>query len=210
MSLDIHHHDDVIKWKHLPHYWPFVQRIHRSPVNSPHKGQWRGGLMFSLICVQINGWVNNGEAGDLRCHCAHYDVIVMIRFHPMPSLKSLRWHLRFICVMSCHNETQNWEFVIYLYGQVLQNLLGALEISHGKGPGPSGKYIYQEPWIHIALWCPYEHDEHFWKNISVYIKMSRLHSTYFLSCIFNRIESIKTTSMENVSTGILEKIMNNI
>ena len=48
-----------------------------SPVNSPHKGQWRGALMFSLICTRINGWVNNDEAGDLRRHCAHYDVIVM-------------------------------------------------------------------------------------------------------------------------------------
>ena len=47
--------DDVIKWKHFPRYWPFVQEIHRSPVNSPHKGQWCGALMFSLICVWING-----------------------------------------------------------------------------------------------------------------------------------------------------------
>ena len=47
------------------------------PVNSPHKGQWRGALMFSLICARINGWVNNSEAGDLRRHRGHYDVIVM-------------------------------------------------------------------------------------------------------------------------------------
>ena len=47
------------------------------PVNSPHKGQWRGTLMFSLICVWINGWVNNREAGDLRRNRGHYDVIVM-------------------------------------------------------------------------------------------------------------------------------------
>ena len=47
------------------------------PVKSPHKGQWRGALMFSLICVWINGWVNNREAGDLRRHLGHYDVIVM-------------------------------------------------------------------------------------------------------------------------------------
>ena len=47
------------------------------PVNSPHKGQWRGTLMLSLICHWINGWVNNREAGDLRRHQAHYDVIVM-------------------------------------------------------------------------------------------------------------------------------------
>ena len=43
-------HDDVIKWKHFPRYWPFVRGNHRSPVTSPHKGQWRGTLMFSLIC----------------------------------------------------------------------------------------------------------------------------------------------------------------
>ena len=44
-------HDDVINWKHFPRYWPFVRGIHRSPVNSPHKDQWRGALMFSLICA---------------------------------------------------------------------------------------------------------------------------------------------------------------
>ena len=70
-------HDDVIKWKHFPRYWPFVRGIHRSPVNSPCKGQWRGALMFSLICVWINGWVNNRETRDLRRYRAHYDVIVM-------------------------------------------------------------------------------------------------------------------------------------
>ena len=70
-------HDDVIKWKHFPRYWPFVRGSHRSTVNSPHKGQWRGALMFSLICVWINGWVNNRDSGDLRRHRAHHDVIVM-------------------------------------------------------------------------------------------------------------------------------------
>ena len=59
-------HDDVIKWKHFSCYWPFVRWIHRSPVNSPHKSQWRGALMFSLTCAWINGWVNNREAGGLR------------------------------------------------------------------------------------------------------------------------------------------------
>ena len=70
-------HHDVIKWKHFPRYWPFVRGIHRSPVNSPHKGQWRGGLIFSLIWARINGWVNSREAGDLKRHRTHYDVIVM-------------------------------------------------------------------------------------------------------------------------------------
>ena len=48
------------------------------PVNSLHKGQWRGALMFSLICVWINGWVNNHEAGDLRRYHVYYNVIVML------------------------------------------------------------------------------------------------------------------------------------
>ena len=48
---------------------------------SPHKGQWRRALMFYLICIWINGWVNNSEAGDLRHQHAHYDVIVMRSWH---------------------------------------------------------------------------------------------------------------------------------
>ena len=47
------------------------------PDEFPHKGQWRGALMFSLICVWINGWVNNPDAGDLRRYRTHYDVSVM-------------------------------------------------------------------------------------------------------------------------------------
>ena len=70
-------HDDVIKWKHFPRHWPFVRGNHRSPVNSPHKGQWRGASMFFLICTRIHGRVNNGEAGDLRRHRTDNKVTVM-------------------------------------------------------------------------------------------------------------------------------------
>ena len=56
-------HDDVIKWKHFPRYWPSVRGIHRSPVNSPHKGQWRRALMFSLICAWINRWLSKQSRG---------------------------------------------------------------------------------------------------------------------------------------------------
>ena len=63
-----------------------------SPVNSPHKGQWRGALMFSLICVWINGWVNNRDAGDLRRYRAHYVVIVMY-------FKYLLYSTRFFAVL---------------------------------------------------------------------------------------------------------------
>ena len=79
LAVNLHSlkHDDVIKWKHLPRYWPFVRGIHQSPVNSTLKSQWCGTLRFSLFSAWINGWVNNREAGDLRRHCAHYDVTVM-------------------------------------------------------------------------------------------------------------------------------------
>ena len=78
ICLQYMYHDDVIKWKYFPRYWSFVRGIHRSPVNSPHKGQWRGALIFSLMCTRINSCVNNREAGDLRRYRHHYDVIVMI------------------------------------------------------------------------------------------------------------------------------------
>ena len=74
-----HVHDDVIKWKHFSRYWTFVQAIHRSPVNSPHKGQWRGALMFSLITAWINAWVKQSwgwwfgaPSRSLWRHCNAY------------------------------------------------------------------------------------------------------------------------------------------
>ena len=70
-------HNDVTKWKHFPRYWPFMKGIQRSSVDSPKKGQWRGALIFSLICAWTNGWANNWCVGDLRCHRAYYSVTVM-------------------------------------------------------------------------------------------------------------------------------------
>ena len=89
-------HGDVIKWKHFPRNWSFVRGIHRSPVNSPQKGQWRGALMFSLICTWIKTWANNCEASDFRRHCPHYDVIVMY----VPTTSSIS-----LCIFFC---TSGW------------------------------------------------------------------------------------------------------
>ena len=87
------YHDDVIKWKYFPRYWPFVQGIHRSPVNSHHKGQWHGALVFSLISAWINGWVNNREAGDLGRRRAHYDVTVMVIYDWQWYIRARLWLL---------------------------------------------------------------------------------------------------------------------
>ena len=67
---------DIIKWKHFPCHWPFVWGIHRSPVNSPHKGQWCRALMFSLMCAWTNGSTSNQDASDLRHLHAHYNITV--------------------------------------------------------------------------------------------------------------------------------------
>ena len=60
----------------FPHYWPFVRRIHRWPVNSPYKCQWRGALIFSLICARIKrlskqwwGWWFETPSRSLWRHC---------------------------------------------------------------------------------------------------------------------------------------------
>ena len=93
-------HDDVIKWKHFPRYWPFVRGIHRSPVNSPHKGQWRGALIFSLICVWINGWVNKRKAGDLRRYRVHYDcnATPVTQFETAAQMP----HIKYFCHITVH------------------------------------------------------------------------------------------------------------
>ena len=72
-------HDDVIKCKPFPCYWPFVRGIHRPPMDLdyPHKGQERGSFMLSSICAWSNVWANNRNTVDLRRHRVHYDVTAM-------------------------------------------------------------------------------------------------------------------------------------
>ena len=70
-------YDDVIRWKHLPRFRPFVRVIHRSHVNSP---QMMRNFDIFLICAWINGWVNNREDGELR---RHHNVTVMKNLHEL-------------------------------------------------------------------------------------------------------------------------------
>ena len=56
-------HDEIMKWKHVPSYW--------SPVDSPHKGQWCGALIF-FFDVCLNKLLNKQlKASELRCFWAH-------------------------------------------------------------------------------------------------------------------------------------------
>ena len=131
-------HDDVIKWKHFPRYWHFVRWIHRSSVNSPHKGQWRGALMFSLICAWINGWANNREAGDLRRHRSHYDVTVMVfvcrRFLPISThgIEMIIW-LGYI-QLGAVNATEHLVFTITVPRYVASGTQGITVIGCQRSP----------------------------------------------------------------------------
>ena len=93
----LYDHDDVIKLKHFPRYWPFAWGIHRSPVNSPHKNQWHGALMFPLICAWINDWANNRDVDYLRRHRAHYDVNVMYIY--LFKKSSMRISISWLCLL---------------------------------------------------------------------------------------------------------------
>ena len=108
-------HDDVIKWKAFPRYWPFVLGIHRSPVNYPHKGQWRGALMLSCICA-LNKRLNQSWGWWLRRHRAHYDVIATILkwlsfWRNLASLQNLK---SFQNVLSESNVF--WKYISNTYG----------------------------------------------------------------------------------------------
>ena len=137
-------HDDVIKWKHFPRNWPFVRGIHRSPVNSPHKGQWRGALMFTLICAGINGWVNTREAGDLRRYRPHYDVIVMCLMYGHGCYGDANQNLKILI---------NSDLATSRFRKIFQNgVLGAVSIRKTVLPGmaipmlkirrPNGRLIF--------------------------------------------------------------------
>ena len=52
--------------RHFPRHWPFVRGIHRSPMNSPQKGQWRGALSK-----------RSSKQSRRRRHRAHYDVTMV-------------------------------------------------------------------------------------------------------------------------------------
>ena len=109
------YHDDVIKWKHIPRNWPFVRGIHRSPVNSPHKGQWRGTLMFCLISARINCWVNNRFNSILRSTTQekrYVNVRVLIHTKLLKYTSFVLGILLFfqLCLTICHFVAWLWNY----------------------------------------------------------------------------------------------------
>ena len=82
--------------------------IHRSPVNSPHKDQWHGVLIYSLICAWSYGWVNNRYACNLRRHRTHYDVSVMLGVRDGHGLKPTQ----LFCVSPRRSAQMNYTYTM--------------------------------------------------------------------------------------------------
>ena len=91
-------HDDVFKWKHFPRYWSFMRGIHRLPVNSPHKGQWCGALMFFFylrlnkrLSKQSWGWWFETPSRSLWCHCNVLLIFLWCRWYAGVHWQSTIW-----------------------------------------------------------------------------------------------------------------------
>ena len=159
-------HNDVIKWKHFPHYWPLVWGIRRSPVNSPHKGQWRRALIFSLIYAWINSWVNNRGSGDLRRHHAHYDVTVMMFQNNYLKQKNLLEPLFagevLVVPLSRTLPANPLEYFIYLF-----------------------IYLFNYLFIHLFIISSWEREMFYWLQNGLYrLKLISKHMSQFLEAVW--------------------------
>ena len=125
-------HDDVIKWKYFPRYWPFVRGTHRSPVDSPHKGQSHRALMFSLIC----GWTSDNKP-------VIWDAISPI----MTSLESC--HLSYDCPGTNNNDATL---------EKLQNMLWEMLWCQHQTP----HQYYCRYWYHFCFYFNEDHCERLW------------------------------------------------
>ena len=145
ISKTIHSNTSLWQWwrhqmESFSRYWPFMRGIQRSPTASFHKGQWRGALIFSLIYTWTNGWANNRGAGDLRHHCAHYDVAVMNTEILMQNMIiSGTVHSIFLLYEYCCLGKRNLHCAFQMYVDMMQ-----------------AKMIIR---LHIEAAIPYEHDK---------------------------------------------------
>ena len=74
---------DVMKWKHFKHYWPFVRGIHRSPVDSLHKGPVIRHFDVSFdvsLCKLLN---KQSRDRYIKMSWRSFDVTVMTWLEPI-------------------------------------------------------------------------------------------------------------------------------
>ena len=123
----------------------------RSTVNSPHKGQWRGALIFTLICARINGWVNNREAGDLRRYRGHYDVTVMAAVDSRRISDQYIWISYFSQKVICVTNLP-WQWSDLLDIETFSRYLHVDVLHRHHGPWTQSLWIGQYQWCAIMHW----------------------------------------------------------
>ena len=83
------YHDEVIKWKHFPRYWPFVRGNHRPPVNDVTEMRAPVGTKATLwscsLCMNtVKGSTLLGQDCDHLLRCAYRLQISWLHFE---------WHI---------------------------------------------------------------------------------------------------------------------
>ena len=124
-------HDDIIKWKHFPRYWPFVRGTHRSSVTGSRwisltKASDAELWCFFLSALWINGWASNHGAGDLRRHRAHYDGIIM----DWIDRRHFRWIGRWLNVYRLEKRARERQW-IWIYSKIICVYSVHIYVSHG-------------------------------------------------------------------------------
>ena len=139
----------------------FSASLSLSAGNSPMAGefpaqrpvtQWT--LMFIMIWAWTNVWANNREAGDLRCHRAHYNIIVMIdcwKFNFVGPLRAwqcwLEWRSSWWCERRCKDIRSS------LWGRWEWNRLVASEGRHMGRPHRRWRECFCQPGWRERTWC---------------------------------------------------------
>ena len=130
----------------FPRYWSFVRGIHRSPVNSPHKGKWGAALRFFLIRAWTNSWVYNRDAGDLGPHNAYFDVIVTIKYSWLVTNETPQTTSMLVTCSSRPSDayaSENWPSSLQIMPCYLD---GARPLSE-----PMLEYCYLDPWDQTSV-----------------------------------------------------------
>ena len=169
-------HDDVIKSKHFPRYWAFVQGIHRSPVNTIAKGQWREILMLALICARLNGWINNHQSADLKRHRGHHDVTIMhwerewLQYFPME-------HKYWFIIKKRQHSLWYYNYLL-LYHSIHMERCVYSKSSHCK---PNAPHIIQE--MYTFSFNTYAQAHQIWVNPAVFNSSLSIFTKFILDQI---------------------------
>ena len=86
-------HDDIMKWKHFPLYWPFVWGIHRWPTQRPVT--WSFDVFFDLhlnkqLSKQSRRWWFKMPSRSLWHHCNVQECFTVIG--AIVSLPQCQWN----------------------------------------------------------------------------------------------------------------------